>query len=133
MKRFAPSRLSDPDFNTPAVDVDEWRDTPVRHRYVHGEFEGSDLRFSYYFPPEEIYEGRFFQPILAVSGTEHAFGSGMLDGMAGSIDFAFDSGAYMVESNLGSLTPYPGDDPTITGFRASAAAAQHSRLLAAEM
>jgi hypothetical protein len=53
--------------------------------------------------------------------------------MAGSIDFAFDSGAYMVESNLGSLTPYPGDDPTITGFRASAAAAQHSRLLAAEM
>jgi hypothetical protein len=40
MKRFAPVRLSDPDFNTPALDVNEWRDTPVRHRYVHGEFEG---------------------------------------------------------------------------------------------
>src|SRR4051812_29758126 len=125
--------LSDPDYQTPFIDVDEWRDEPVRHRYVHGGFEGTDLLFSYYFPPAERYEGRFFQPILAVSGTEHAFGSGMLDGLAGSIDFAFASGAFMVESNLGSLTPFPGDDPTVTGYRASAAAAQHARLLAAEM
>ena len=28
---------------------------------------------------------------------------------------------------------FPGDDPTLTGYRASAAAAQHSRVLAAEM
>ena len=67
--------LKDPDYTTPYVDVDEWRDEPVRHRYVHGGFEGTDLRFSYYFPPEEQYEGRFFQPVLAVSGTEHVFGS----------------------------------------------------------
>jgi hypothetical protein len=125
--------LKDPDFTKPSVDVDEWRDEPVRHRYVHGTFEGTDLRFSYYFPPEEQYAGRFFQPILAVSGTEHAFGSSMLQGMGGSIAFAVDSGAYMVESNLGSLTPYPGEDGTVTGYRASAAAAEYSRILAAEM
>jgi hypothetical protein len=68
-----------------------------------------------------------------VSGTEHAFGSSMLQGMGGSIGFAVDSGAYMVESNLGSLTPYPGEDGTVTGYRASAAAAEYSRILAAEM
>ena len=127
------TNLKDPDYTDPYVDIDEWRDEPVRHRYVHGGFEGTDLRFSYYFPREEQYAGRFFQPILAVSGTEHTFGSSMLQGMGGSIAFAIDSGAYMVESNLGSLTPYPGEDGTVTGYRASAAAAEYSRILAAEM
>jgi len=37
----------------PYVDVDEWRDEPVRHRYVHGGFKGSDARFSIHFPPED--------------------------------------------------------------------------------
>lgn len=123
----------DPQFQTPFIDVDEWRDAPVRHRYVHGGFTGTDLLFSYYFPPEERYEGRFFQPILAMSGTEHAFGSGMLAGMGASIDFAIENGAYMVESNLGRTNPFPGDDPTVTGYRASAAAAEHSRVVATEM
>ena len=41
----------DPQFDTPFIDVDEWRDEPVRHRYVHGGFEGTDTRFSFYFPP----------------------------------------------------------------------------------
>jgi hypothetical protein len=120
-------------FARPYTDLHEWRDEPVRHRYVHGGFGGTDLRFSYYFPPEEQYAGRFFQPILAVSGTEHAFGSPMLGRMGGSIAFAVDSGAYMVESNLGSLTPFPGEDGTVTGYRASAAAAEYSRTFAAEM
>jgi hypothetical protein len=125
--------LKDPDYDRPYVDIDEWREQPVRHRYVHGGFEGTDLRFSFYFPPEEQYDGRFFQPILAVSGTENFFGVGMREGMGGTVDFAADSGAYLVESNLGRLTPYPGDDATVTGFRASAAAAQYSRIVAAEM
>jgi hypothetical protein len=124
---------TDPLYVTPFVDVDEWRDEPVRHRYVHGGFEGTDLRFSYYFPPAERYEGRFFQPIMFMSGTEHAAGNGLLSGMGASIDFAVDSGAYLVESNLGRTSPFPGDDPTIAGYRASAAAARYSRVLAAEM
>jgi hypothetical protein len=45
------------------TDVDEWRDKPVRHRYVHGGFKtpadsgspDTDLRFSMYFPPKEQY------------------------------------------------------------------------------
>ena len=53
MTSFARVRLSDPDYDKPFVDVDEWREEPVRHRYVHGGFEGTDLLFSYYFPPAE--------------------------------------------------------------------------------
>jgi hypothetical protein len=123
----------DPDYDKPYVDVDEWRDAPVRHRYVHGGFEDTDLRFSFYFPPAERYEGRFFQPLMFMSGTEHAAGAGFLVGMGASIDFAVDNGAYLVESNLGRLNPFPGTDGTVPGFRASAAAARYSRVLAAEM
>ena len=63
--------MGDPFFGRAFVDVDEWRDGPVRHRYVHGGFEGTDLRFSLYFPPAERYEGRFFQPLMPISTNGH--------------------------------------------------------------
>src|ERR1700730_6849015 len=50
-------------FGAPYIDVDEERDTPVRLRYLHGGFEGTDTRFSFYFPPKEQYRGRLFQPL----------------------------------------------------------------------
>ena len=50
-------------FKHPYVDIDEWRDKPVRHRYVHGGFKSNGTRFSFYFPPKEKYQGRFFQYI----------------------------------------------------------------------
>src|SRR4051812_13194593 len=130
---WGPTGSKDPDYDKPYVDVDEWRDGPVRHRYVHGGFEGTDLRFSFYFPPAERYEGRVYQPLMFMSGTEHAAGMGLLVGMGASIEFAIDSGAYLVESNLGRSNPFPGEDGTIPGYRASAAAARYSRVLAAEM
>src|SRR5580658_7894605 len=68
----APSGTSDPLFTAPYIDIDEWRDAPVRHRYVHGGFKGTDCLFSIYFPPKEQFQGRFFQPIGAVSGNENA-------------------------------------------------------------
>ena len=101
------SGSKDPEFGAPFVDVDEWRDEPVRHRYVHGGFEGTDALFSMYFPPEDRYEGRFFQPVLPMSGIEFAATIGVLYGIAGSIDFAVDSGAYLVESNLGRRNSVP--------------------------
>ena len=62
---------ADNEFHTAYVDVDEWRDTPVRHRYVHGGFNGTDTRFSFYLPPAEQYEGRFFQHVTPVPDSEH--------------------------------------------------------------
>ena len=64
--------LSDALFNEPYVDIDEWRDAPVRHRYVHGGFKDTELRFSMYFPPAEKYEGRFFHPVMHIAGNENA-------------------------------------------------------------
>jgi hypothetical protein len=43
----------DPQLGQPYVDTDEWRDTAVPHRYVHGGFKDTPVRFSIYFPPKE--------------------------------------------------------------------------------
>lgn len=123
----------DASFGKPFIDVDEWRDEPSRHRYVHGGFADSDTRFSFYFPPPDRYEGRFFQPVMPMSGIEILGTMGLLYGIAGSIEFASDSGAYLVESNLGRTDPFPGEDWSLAGYRASAAAARFGRELAAEM
>lgn len=122
----------DPLFSKPFIDQDEWRNEPIRYRYVHGGFADTDLRFSMYFPPAERYTGRFFHPLMHIAGEENAAPKGRLAGLDGdSIGFAAASGGYLVESNMGSrLMLGPGD---IVGFRASAATAQYSRILAAQM
>jgi hypothetical protein len=130
---YFPIESKDAQFGDATIDVDEWRTDPLRHRYVHGSFGGTDAKFSFYFPPPERYEGRFFQPVLPMSGIEFAATIGMLYGVAGSIEFAVDSGAYLVESNLGRANPFPGEDWSLAGYRASAAVARYSRRLAAEM
>lgn len=119
--------LHDPQFQTPYVDVDEWRESPVRHRYVHGGFEGTETRFSFYFPPKEDYKGRFFQPVYPVQGSENASQS-QIDGIDNKIGFAVSSGAYMVETNMGGASP----DVTLV-YRASAVVAHYSRAKAAEL
>ncbi|MFB5678854.1 hypothetical protein ACE3NQ_24720 [Paenibacillus terreus] len=39
-------------FQQPYMDIDEWREQLVRHRNIHGGFEGTSNRFSFYFPSE---------------------------------------------------------------------------------
>jgi len=122
----------DPLFTKPFIDVDEWRDEPVRHRYVHGGFADTELRFSMYFPPAEQYEGRFFHPLMHIAGQDKVAPAGRLAGLDGdSIPFAAASGGYLVESNMGSFRML--GQPDVTSFRASAATAQYGRILAAEM
>jgi len=112
-------------FKDPFIDIDEWRDAPVRHRYVHGGFKGTELLCSFYFPPKEHYEGRFFQPLQAVSGNENMAPMAMYQ--ASGVGFALESGGYLVESNQGSRNMFGGS------AEANAAAAEYSRTLAAEM
>src|SRR5690606_35304355 len=101
----------DPLFVDPYVDVDEWRNEPVRHRYVHGGFRNTDLRFSRYLPPAGQYQGRFFHPLMHIAGEENAAPKVRLAGLDGdSIGFAAASGGYLGESNMGSkLMLGPGD------------------------
>jgi hypothetical protein len=120
-------------FAEPYVDVDEWRDSPVRHRYVHGGFAGTETRFSIYLPPERAYEGRFFQHITPVPDSEHL--AQHVSGEQDKIGFSISSGGYFLETNGGGASGSPGSsvDPTIAAYRANAAAAQYSRAVAAAM
>ncbi|MGC5224978.1 hypothetical protein ACPW96_20625 [Micromonospora sp. DT81.3] len=121
-------------FREPYIDVDEWRNAPVRHRYVHGGFHGTDTRFSFYYPESEAYGGRFFQHVTPVAQSEN-LAHESLDAF-NKIAFSIDSGAYFVETNGGgpdAANPMSGIDPTIGAFRASAAAARFSRVVAGEL
>lgn len=118
-------------FKAPYVDVDEWRDKPVRHRYVHGGFKGTETRFSFYFPPKENYEGRFFQYITPFPDNENL--SQGATGEDDKIGFSISSGAYFIETNGGGKVDFANpmaNDPTIGAYRANAAAAQFSRVVA---
>ena len=37
-------------FREPFIDMDEWRQQPVPHRYIHGGFRSNGTRFSFYLP-----------------------------------------------------------------------------------
>jgi len=125
----------DSTFSKPYVDLDEWRDSPVRHRYVHGGFEGTGARFSFYFPAKEQYQGRFFQYITPFPDSENL--SQGAKGEEDKIGFSISSGAYFIETNGGGRVdfsrPGPPDDPSIGAYRANAASAHFSRAVAAQM
>ena len=125
----------DPILNKPYIDVDEWRDTPSRHRYVHGGFTGTDAKFLLLFPPKEQYQGRFFQHNTAIPTSELLAGN-IWGGDFGG--FCFDSGGAAVVTNQGGFNNIPqtgsaGVDPTIGSYRVAAATAMYVRQLAQEM
>lgn len=94
-------------FSRPYIDIDEWRDSPRRHRYVHGGFEDTHTRFSFYFPEAAQYEGRFLQYLEGGAGGHENLIELGYDGtgMGWLFDLAFDElGCYLVESNQGHFT-----------------------------
>lgn len=127
-------------FGKAYIDIDEWRNEPVRFRYVHGGFEGTDARFSFYFPERALYQKRFFHTLQGgTGGSENT----VLDAITAYNQFgvvapqallaAFDCGGYLIESNQGHL----GDDlsgvkndNTILCYRTSAQTAMFARLVA---
>ncbi|SMH44088.1 hypothetical protein SAMN06295885_2299 [Rathayibacter oskolensis] len=119
-------------FARPYVDLDEWRDQPVRHRYLHGGFHDGDTRFSLYLPAPEQFAGRFFQHVTPVPQSENLAQERFDD--ENPIPFTLASGGYYVETNGGgpaaSGGPMSGVDPTIGAYRANAAVARLSRRLA---
>jgi hypothetical protein len=129
--------VTDDFFGAPYVDIDESRDTPVPHRYVHGGFEGTDTRFAFSYPPEDLYRGRLYQPLEgANAGHENVAADAMMD-ITGGLGMIFDLGGYMVESNMGHIgdvkDPKAGDDPTIYGWRAAAESARLSKYIAVQI
>lgn len=126
---------ADPLFTQPYIDKDEWRGTTVRYRYVHGGFKGTDTRFSFYFPEKAAYGGRFFQYITPTPDSET-----LSQGQTGEEDrigFALSSGGYFIETNGGGASQNgmigAHVDPTVAAYRANAASARYSRVVAMEM
>jgi hypothetical protein len=135
-QRIRRKTVNDSFFGNPYHDVDEWREDPVRHRYVHGGFEGTNARFSFYFPPEEKWGGRFIQPDVGGMGGNEKIAQTPMAELLGSIPFAVSIGAYLVESNQGHRgmdMDTGSDDPSIAQYRADAQAARHSKAVAAEI
>jgi hypothetical protein len=151
---FVTASSEDPRFNQPYIDVREWRDEPAdapvfpggittqpggaapvkaRHLYVHGGFTGTDAKFSFCFPPEAEYEGRFFQATHQLLAGEEA--------TPRNVAFALASGGYSVQTNMGGAdNPRTAEqsahgqvDTTIRGYRVNAEAAKFSRVVAAEI
>ena len=119
-------------FKKPFIDIDEWREKPIKHRYIHGGFEGTETRFSLYFPSKETYKGRFFQYITPFPDNEN-----LSQGKSGEEDvvsFAVTNGAYFIETNGGGKVDFSkpsfNNDPTIGAYRANAASASFSRIVA---
>jgi hypothetical protein len=117
------------------IDIDEWRSEPVRFRYVHGGFEGTETRFSFYLPEPEHYQGRFLHFLEGGPGGNEDTALSPMPFVA-DIRAAVACGAYLVESNQGHIgTDLSGakGDPSIICWRASAEAARYSRVVAEEM
>ena len=129
----------DPKYSNPFIDVDEPRErvlpdgTRLTYRYMHGGFEGTNLKFSFCFPPEEKYRGRFFQYLSPFPGPNEEVASLNKTGEDDVIAFSLQNGAYYVESNMGSKMMFgPSESPTSL-FETSAAAAEDSRVKAKEI
>jgi hypothetical protein len=123
-------------FNLPYIDIDEWRDVPIRHRFVQGGFKGTEARFVMYLPPKDAYGGRFFQAINAVPLSPE-MAANVMGGVDQFVSFCFDSGAAAVASNMGGFNatanPNSKADPTVSTYRVSAATARYARQIASEM
>src|SRR5262245_32363464 len=124
-------------FGAPFIDIDEWRDAPRRHRYVHGGFEGTHTRFSFYLPPPEMYKGRMFQFLSGGAGGDENSLTGMFGMMfQWAFETCFDDlGGFLVESNQGHFgnegnTGVSGD---LELFAASAETGAYAKIFAKEM
>jgi hypothetical protein len=129
---FITADCRDPLLGDAVNDVDEWRDAPVRHRYVNGHFKGTGVRFSLYLPAPDKFEGRFFQNTHQLLTSENAAPSTIL--------FAIASGGYLVQSIPGpseairsTADALSGRDASVGGYRVNAAAAKYSKTVATEM
>ncbi|KAK6207529.1 hypothetical protein QIS74_12610 [Colletotrichum tabaci] len=105
------STCIDPLYENPVIDVESDETAPGPHYRVSGHFFNTSTRFNFYFPPKDAWEGRFLQfayPTQSENATNETIG------------FGLDSNAYTVQVT------------GTNGYRAEAAAANFSRVVAAQ-
>lgn len=92
-------------FREPFIDMDEWRQQPVPHRYIHGGFRSNGTRFSFYLPEKKNYKGHFFQYVTPFPDSETVMQNAT--GAYDMIGFAVTNGAYFIETNGGGKQTSP--------------------------
>ena len=126
-------------FQRPVIDRDEWMERylpggeTIPFRYLHGYFEGTDVKFSFCFPPADRYENRFQQYLSPFPGPDEEVASLGHMGLEDRIGFALSCGAYYVETNMGSRQQFGGSPDATLTWKSSAAAAEYSREKAREI
>ncbi len=126
----------DPQFSKGFIDIDEMRTRilddgrELPYRYMHGGFEGTDVKFSFCFPEKEAYEGRFYQYLSPFPGPDEELASLPVTGEDDKVAFCLTHGAYYVESNMGSKAVFTNSDDNTMTHRSSAASAEYSRVMA---
>ena len=124
-------------FGKPYIDRDEHRDGAVPHRNIHGGFENTDTRFTFYFPDKAGWKGRMMHPIEGGHAGHEDFYGGPAGELGGGLKMVQRLGGYMVESNAGhigdDIDPRGGDDPTLYGHRAQIETARFSKHVCAQV
>jgi hypothetical protein len=131
----------DDHFGKPFIDIDEMRQYPRPHRYVHGGFANSATLFSYYFPDAKNYGGRFAQWCEGgAGGNERSITVPQKDPKPTQWDYLYDMAfddirGYLIESNQGHhvFDKTPEAAPGLFSWRASAESARFSRHVAAQI
>ena len=126
----------DEQFSKGYIDVDELRirsigdGVEIPYRYMHGGFEGTDVKFSFCFPEKDNYEERFYQYLAAASNPDGELASLPVTGEDDKIGFCLTHGAYYVESNMGVCAAFVNTEDNTMTYRSSAATAEFSRVMA---
>lgn len=117
-------------FKNPYVDIDEVRNTPVKHRYIHGGYDNGTM-FSLYLPVKKSdFTGRFFQYVTPFPDSETVAQNAT--GSYNMIGFSVENGAGFLETNGGGKTDFASNrapEATIGAYRSHAACAELSREL----
>lgn len=132
----------DPLFGAPRIDRDEHRTVPYAHRYLTGTCEGTQTRFSMYFP-DRVYRPRRMLHYLGPgpggvtdlidSGPEPVSARTGVDFPAPSIEFVASCEAFVVESNQGFVAGQRASVPVdVLAYRANAAVARVAARFARE-
>lgn len=139
MKKEIYDAKSDPSYQNPFIDVEEWREREtadgrkIPYLYVHGGFAEKGVKFSFCFPSKETFRGRFFQYLSPFPGPDEEMASLNKTGEDDQIAFCLENGAYFVESNMGSKQMFGGSAEPHLVWKSSAAVAEYSRVKAMEI
>ena len=139
MKKELYDVRKDSDYEESYIDIDEWRERVlpdgrrIPFRYIHGGVKKKGLKYSFCFPKKEEFRGRFFQYLSPFPGPDEEMASFDKTGADDKIAFALTNGAYFVESNMASAQTFGVNPDPQSVWKASAAAAEHSRDKAMEI